>query len=101
MWNQNETRVDKIFAYAIAIEVINEKNYVPKTSEECMHRNDWPKWKDALKAELGYKWVFTIKINEKNEIVRYKARLVAQGFTQISGVDYEETYSSVVDAITL
>jgi hypothetical protein len=32
--------------------VINEKDYVPKTSEECMHRNDLPKWKDALKAEL-------------------------------------------------
>jgi hypothetical protein len=43
IWNQNETRVDEIFAYAIAIEVINEKNYVPKTPEECMHRNDWPK----------------------------------------------------------
>jgi Reverse transcriptase (RNA-dependent DNA polymerase) len=33
--------------------------------------------------------------------MRYKARLVAQGFTQIPRVDYEETYSPVVDAITL
>jgi Reverse transcriptase (RNA-dependent DNA polymerase) len=33
--------------------------------------------------------------------VRYKSRLVAQGSTQISGVEYEETYSPVVDAITL
>jgi Reverse transcriptase (RNA-dependent DNA polymerase) len=33
--------------------------------------------------------------------VRYKARLVVQDFTQISGVDYEKTYSPVVDAITL
>jgi hypothetical protein len=52
IWNRNETRVDKFFAYAIAIEVINEKDYVPKTPEKCMHRNDWSKWKDALKAEL-------------------------------------------------
>jgi Reverse transcriptase (RNA-dependent DNA polymerase) len=85
--------------------VINEKYYVPKTPEECMRKNNWPKWKDALKAELdslekrnifgpiilipknvnlvGYKWIFAIKRNEKNEIVRYKARLVAQGFIQI------------------
>jgi Reverse transcriptase (RNA-dependent DNA polymerase) len=33
--------------------------------------------------------------------VSYKTRLVAQDFTQIPGVDYEETYSPVVDAITL
>jgi Reverse transcriptase (RNA-dependent DNA polymerase) len=103
--------------------VINGKDYVSKTTEECMHRNDWSKWKDIMKAELdslekrnifglvvltpknvnpvGYKWVFTIKRNEKNEIMRYKARLVVQGFTQIPGVDYEETYLPVVDAITL
>ena len=40
------------------------------------------------------------KKNEKNEIVRYKARLVAQGFSQRPGVDSEETYSPVMDAIT-
>ena len=32
--------------------------------------------------------------------MRYKARLVAQGFTQKLGIDYEKTYSLVVDAIT-
>ena len=29
---------------------------------------------------VGYKWVFVRKRNENNEIIRYKARLVAQGF---------------------
>ena len=49
---------------------------------------------------VGYKWVFVHKRNEKNEIIRYKARLVAQGFSQILGIDYEETYALVMDAIT-
>ena len=49
---------------------------------------------------VGYKWVFVHKRNEKNEIIRYKARLVAQGFSQILGIDYEETYAPVMDAIT-
>ena len=49
---------------------------------------------------VGYKWVFVIKHNENNEIIRYKVQLVAQGFSQRPGIDYKETYSPVMDAIT-
>ena len=35
---------------------------------------------------VGYKWVFVRKRNDKNEVVRYKARLVSQGFSQKPGV---------------
>ena len=47
---------------------------------------------------IGYRWIFLRKQNEQNEIVRYKVHLVAQGFSQRHGIDYEETYSPVMDA---
>ena len=37
---------------------------------------------------------------KNNEIIRYKMRLVAQGFSQKLGIDYKETYSPVIDTIT-
>ena len=49
---------------------------------------------------VGYKWVFVRKRDEKNEIIRYKASLVTQGFSQRLSINYEETYSPMVDAIT-
>ena len=97
-------------------------DYEPHTVNECRQRHDWPEWKNAIQAELsslakrkvfgpvvqtpenvkpvGYKWVFVRKRNEKNEIVRHKVRLVAQGFSQRPGIDYDETYSPVMDTIT-
>lgn len=42
------------------------------------------------------KWVFTTKRDSDGKILRYKARLVAKGFSQESGIDYAETFSSVV-----
>ena len=44
--------------------------------------------------------MFVRKRNDKNEIARYKACLVAQGFSQRPGIDYDETYSLVMDIIT-
>ena len=41
------------------------------------------------------KWVFRLKKNEKGEIIKWKARLVAREFTQVQGVDYFETFASV------
>jgi hypothetical protein len=48
---------------------------------------------------VEFKWVFVRKRNENNEVVRYKVRLVAQGFTQRPDVDFNETYSLVMNGI--
>ena len=121
LWNREETIIDDVFSYTVATEIIND-DYEPHNLDDCRQRSDWPKWKEAIQTELtslakrevfgsiiqtpenvkpvGYKWVFIRKRNEKNEVVRYKARLVAQGFSQRPGIDFDETYSPVMDTIT-
>ncbi|MBW0538635.1 hypothetical protein O181_078350 [Austropuccinia psidii MF-1] len=42
---------------------------------------------------VGTTWVFKTKKNHLNQVVEYKARLCAQGFTQTAGVDFDKTYS--------
>ena len=44
--------------------------------------------------------MFLRKRDTNNKVICYKARLVAQGFSQRLGIDYEETYSPVMDGIT-
>lgn len=45
---------------------------------------------------LGGRWVFTIKRDSEGRIARYKARWVVKGYLQQYGVDFEQTFASVV-----
>ncbi|KAK2369536.1 putative mitochondrial protein [Trifolium repens] len=52
---------------------------------------------------IGTKWVFRNKLNEQGEVVRNKARLVTQGYSQQEGIDFTETFAPVarLEAIRL
>ena len=74
---------------------------------ECFTRNEvWSlveKPKDHHINVIGTKWVFKNKQDENGVVIRNKARLVAQGFGQIEGMDYEDTFAPVarLEAIRL
>ncbi|GJV75423.1 putative ribonuclease H-like domain-containing protein [Tanacetum coccineum] len=60
---------------------------------------DLPKGKRAI----GTKWIFRNKKDERGIVTRNKARLVAQGYTQEEGIDYDEVFAPVarIEAIRL
>ena len=53
------------------------------------------------KNVVGCKWVYKLKYNSDGTIAKYKARLVAKGFHQQYGVDFDETFSSVIKPPTV
>jgi hypothetical protein len=44
---------------------------------------------------IGSRWVFSVKSDEDGNVIRHKARFVAQGYTQVEGIDYTETFAAV------
>jgi hypothetical protein len=88
----------------------------PQSLAEAKRGTDWVHWEMAIQEEpetlraagtwelvvapegsniVGSKWVFRAKKDAAGRVVRYKARLVAQGFSQVPGVDYFDTFAPV------
>ncbi|GJU78600.1 putative ribonuclease H-like domain-containing protein [Tanacetum coccineum] len=60
---------------------------------------DLPKGKRAI----GTKWVYRNKKDERGIVIKNKARLVAQGYTQEEGIDYDDVFAPIarIEAIRL
>ena len=91
----------------------------PKNYEEAIKHDVWKK---AMKEEIrmieknntwelvaiprerdvvSLKWIYKIKLNQEGDIQKHKARLVARGFTQKLGIDFNETSSPVAHLETI
>jgi hypothetical protein len=88
----------------------------PRTHKEALSCPEREKWITVMKEELdslckhntyclaklplgqravGCKWVFKTKRDATGSITHYKAKLVAQGYTQRKGLDFQETFAPV------
>ena len=108
--------VDFHYEHILAAEMSDAKALEPRTLAEAKRRPDWTLWETAIHEELDTlhksrtwelaeappganiirsKWVFCAKKDAAGNVVHYKAHLVAQGFSQVPGVDYFDTFSPV------
>ena len=94
----------------------------PKTVKEALQSEHSAKWRSAMSVEfesltknntwelvpppkgkniVGSKWVLKVKRNSDGSLDRFKARLVAQGYTQTHRIDYEEVFAPVAKYFTI
>ncbi|GKB29886.1 retrovirus-related pol polyprotein from transposon TNT 1-94 [Tanacetum coccineum] len=80
-------------------EALKDENWVMAMQEELNQFKTNDVWKLVPNPMdmtiIGTKWVYRNKLDENGVVTRNKARLVAQGYNQQEGIDYDETYAPV------
>ncbi|KAI3758884.1 hypothetical protein L6452_06456 [Arctium lappa] len=90
-----------------AHDAMKESSWIEAMQEELLQFKLQDVWDlvDLPKGHraIGTKWIFRNKRDERGIVIRNKARLVAQGYTQEEGIDYEEVFAPVarIEAIRL
>ena len=102
--------------YTMLAEISEREAFEPRTLTEAKSHPDWTLWEKAIDKELetlheaetweltkapdganilGSKWVFHAKKDAAGVIICYKACLIIQGFSQVPGIDYFDTFAPV------
>ena len=91
--------------YKEAINSVNSKDWIKAMDEELENMRETGTWEVSQLPEgrksIGSKWVFKTKFDANGNIAQRKARLVAQGFSQRYGVDYDEVFAPVARGATM
>ncbi|GKB89779.1 putative ribonuclease H-like domain-containing protein, partial [Tanacetum coccineum] len=73
-------------------QALQDESWIEAMQEELLQF----KLQKSGKKAIGTKWVFKNKRDERSIIVKNKARLIAQGFRQEEGIDYDEVFAPII-----
>eukprot|EP00253_Pinus_taeda_P010793 PITA_10793 len=70
---------------------------------ESLHKNEaWDLVElSAGRKPIGRKWVFKKKINAEGKVEKFKAQLVAKGYSQVSGIDFSDIFSPIAKVASI